>query len=59
MMKKKPMAKTVKKMNYGGTATKKMMMNMGGYGTTTKKTKVTKPKATKMMGGGYSMKKKK
>ena len=34
-------------------------MNMGGYGTATKKTKVTKPKATKMMGGGYSMKKKK
>jgi len=58
MMKKKPMTKP-KKMNYGGTATKKMMMNMGGYGTTTKKTKVTKPKATKMMGGGYSMKKKK
>jgi hypothetical protein len=58
MMKKKPMAKP-KKMNYGGTATKKMMMNMGGYGTATKKTKVTKPKATKMMGGGYAMKKKK
>ena len=46
MMKKKPMAKSKK-------------MNMGGYGTATKKTKVTKPKATKMMGGGYAMKKKK
>jgi hypothetical protein len=46
MMKKKPMAKSKK-------------MNMGGYGTATKKMSVAKPKATKMMGGGYAMKKKK
>ena len=42
-----------------GMKVKPKKMNMGGYGTATKKTKVTKPKATKMMGGGYSMKKKK
>ena len=41
------------------TKNKPKKMNMGGYGTATKKTKVTKPKATKMMGGGYAMKKKK
>ena len=34
--------------------------NKGGLtGNMKKKTKVTKPKATKMMGGGYAMKKKK
>jgi hypothetical protein len=34
--------------------------NRGGLtGKMKKKTKVTKPKATKMMGGGYAMKKKK
>ena len=41
------------------TKNKPKKMNMGGYGTATKKMSVTKPKATKMMGGGYSMKKKK
>ena len=39
-----------------GTPTKKMKMKAGGA---TKKMVVGKPKATKMMGGGYSMKKKK
>ena len=34
-------------------------MSKGGYGTPTKKMVVGKPKATKMMGGGYAMKKKK
>ena len=34
-------------------------MAKGGYGTPTKKMNVNKPKATKMMGGGYAMKKKK
>ena len=48
MMKKKPMAKTIKKMNYGGTATKKMMMNYGGKAT----------KKMKMGMGGAAAKKK-
>jgi hypothetical protein len=42
-----------------GMKVKPKKMNMGGYGTATKKMSVAKPKATKMMGGGYSMKKKK
>mgnify|MGYP006417429379 FL=1 len=42
-----------------GKKKKTKMMSKGGYGTPTKKMSVTKPKATKMMGGGYAMKKKK
>ena len=42
-----------------GKKKKTKMMSKGGYGTPTKKMSVTKPKAIKMMGGGYTMKKKK
>jgi len=51
--------KKTKYMAKGGYVTPTKKMNMGGYGTATKKMSVAKPKATKMMGGGYSMKKKK
>jgi hypothetical protein len=48
-------------LNKGGSPMKKKTKYMakGGYGTATKKMNVNKPKATKMMGGGYAMKKKK
>jgi len=58
---KKSKEKTNTTLKNGGMTMKKKtkMMSKGGYGTATKKMSVAKPKATKMMGGGYSMKKKK
>ena len=58
---KKSKEKTNTTLKNGGMTMKKKtkMMSKGGYGTATKKMSVAKPKATKMMGGGYTMKKKK
>ena len=58
---KKSKEKTNTTLKNGGMTMKKKtkMMSKGGYGTATKKMSVAKPKATKMMGGGYAMKKKK